>query len=158
MSKIEILTPDHDSTLDFIQKLKGETPKHLDVALQKACALLEATLKTLVLQETHGTGLTAASIETRKEEELTYGVGSYTRGHILRFLDQGTGLYRTGRHIVITPIAKRALHFFVKETGDEVFAMYCLVKGILPFEFLSRAIQTHLEDIDEIVKQETGGM
>ena len=150
---IQIILPDHNEVFKRISFGVETTKTQLDEVLQRSSALIEATLKTLILQETHGTGLTASSIETRKEDELVYGIGSYTRGNILRFLDAGTGLFRSGKTIIIRPVARQALHFFVKETGDEVFAAYCVVKGIIPFEFMTRAIQTHLGDIDEITKE-----
>ena len=153
MSAIEIIAPDHETVIRQFENLKETAEPKLDIVLQKLCALIEGTLKMLISSETHGMGLTAASVETRKIDELSYEVGSWTRGHILRFLDLGTGIYRTGRHILIRPVAAKALRFWVKETGDKVFARYCLVKGILPFGFMNRSIQAHLTDMDEIMKE-----
>jgi len=153
MSNIEILFPDHERVVHELDAKIRLADTEGDVVLQKFCALIEGTLKTLLQSETHGTGLTAASIETREEAELTYGVGSYTRGHILRFLDLGTGIYRTGRMIVIMPVAKKALHWISKETGDSVFASYCIQKGIIPFEFTTRSVNSHLSDLDELIRE-----
>jgi len=153
MSSIEILFPDHERVVQELDaKIRLEQTEG-DIVLQRFCALIEGTLKTLISSETHGMGLTAASVETRKEDELTYGVGSYTRGNILRFLDLGTGIYRTGHVIVIMPVAKKALHWISKETGDSVFARYCIQKGIIPFEFTTRSVHSHLSDLDELIKE-----
>jgi hypothetical protein len=152
MSSIQILLPDHFEVFRELQNAEKLSEQELDRVLRDACTLLEGTLKTLVQTETHGSGMTASSIETREEGELTYGVGSYTRGTILRFLDMGTGIYRSGRVIIITPQARRALHFWVKETGDEVFASMCVVMGILPFYFMQRAWQEVETPIDELMK------
>lgn len=155
---ITIELPDHEIVLQKLFDVTQKMEPKLDTVLKHVAMLMEGTLKMLIRQETHGSGLTAASVETRKEDYLTYGVGSYTRGNILRFLDTGTGLYRTGKPIIITPSAAMALHFFAKETGDEVFAMYCIVKGIIPFEFMDRTVQTHLHELDETIKNEIGGI
>jgi len=151
MSAIQILLPDHFEVFRKLESAEEMSKQELDRVLRDACILLEGTLKTLVQTETHGSGMTASSIETREEGELTYGVGSYTRGTILRFLDQGTGIYRSGNVIVITPKARMALHFWVKETGDEVFASMCVVMGILPFYFMQRAWQGTESEIDELM-------
>jgi len=154
MSTIEIIAPDHETVIQQFENLKETAEPKLDLVLQKLCALIEGTLKMFIESETHGMGVTAASVETRKTDELNYEVGSWTRGHILRFLDLGTGIYRTGRHILILPKAgNKALKFWVKETGDLVYARYCLVKGILPFDFMNRSTQAHLTDMDEIMKE-----
>ena len=154
MSSIQILTPDHEQVFQQLQALGEMAPVKLDMVLQRLCAILEGGIKNLIMSETHGTGLTASSIETRKEGELEYGVGSYTRGNILRFLDAGTGIYRSGKAIFITPVAASALHFWSKETGDEVFARYCVVLGIMPYNFLIRAVYSHLNELDEMLKEE----
>jgi len=151
MSYIEVLTPDHIDVFERVRSAKELVPQQLDKILQYGGGLIEGTMKELTPK---AMGLTSASIETRKEDELTYGVGSYTRGHILRFLDRGTGIYRTGKHIVVTPTAKRALHFINKETGDEVFAAYCVIKGIIPMEILTRSVQAHLGQIDQLMREE----
>ena len=152
MSSIQVILPDH---FEVFRKLEGAADMselELDRVLRDACVLLEGTLKTLVQTETHGSGLTASSIETREEGKLTYGVGTYTRGTILRFLDQGTGIFKSGNFIVITPKARRALHFWVKETGDEVFAAMCMTMGIMPFYFMERSWQGTETEIDELMK------
>lgn len=151
---VDVILPDHEEIVGRIRSAVELGEPKLDMVLQKASALFEGTMKMLLQHETHGSGLTAASIETRKEDELVYGVGSYTRGHILRFLDLGTGVYRTGKMIYITPKADGVLRWISKETGDVVYAMWCLVKGIIPFEFMFRTAQAHLSDIDEIMKGE----
>jgi hypothetical protein len=152
MSSITVQLPDHFEVFRKLESAEEMSKQELDRVLRDACMLLEGTLKTLVQTETHGSGLTASSIETREEGELTYGVGSYTRGTILRFLDEGTGIYRSGNVIVVTPKARRALHFWVKETGDEVFASMCVVMGILPFYFMQRTWQENETEIDEMMK------
>lgn len=149
---ISVYTPDHNEVFERIKIAKDFTPQQLDKVLQQAGGLIESTMKELT--PIGATGLTNASIETRKEDELMYGVGSYTRGNILRFLDRGTGIYRHGGHIVVTPKARRALHFFSKETGDEVFAAYCVIRGIIPMEILTRSAQAHLDDIDRLMRGE----
>ena len=154
MSTIQILTPDHEQVFQQLQALGEMTPVKMDMVLQRLCAILEGGIKGLIMAETKGTGLTASSIETRKEGELEYGVGSYTRGNILRFLDAGTGIYRSGKTILITPVAAQALHFWSKESGDEVFAKYCVVMGIMPYNFLIRAVYSHLNELDEMLKEE----
>ena len=151
MAYIDIRTPDHVEVFERIRTAKELTRPQLDKVLQNAGGLIEGTMKQLTPK---ATGLTSASIETRKEGELTYGIGSYSRGHTLRFLDRGTGIYRHGQHIVITPTAKRALRFISKETGDEVFAAYCVIKGIIPMEILTRSVQAHLDQIDQMMKEE----
>jgi len=148
---IEIELPDHEAIIERIATTKEFTEPKLDGILQDCARSVEADLRTMVRTETRGSGLTAASIETRKEGHLTYGVGSYTRGHILRFLDLGTGIYRTGKAILIEPRTRRALRFWVKETGDKVFAMYCLVMGIIPFQFFDRATARILDEIHRMV-------
>lgn len=153
-SRIEIILPDHVDVVNQIESTIQRTPEQLDLVLQQASAVFERSLKTMVQTETHGSGLTAASIETRKEANLTYGIGSYTRGHILRFLDRGTGLFGArGSPFLVMPVARKALHFWIKETGDEVFAAFCIVNGIIPFNFFERAIQSHLSEIDNIMKE-----
>jgi len=150
MAYITVQTPDHPEVFERIRATTDLTKEQLDKILQNAGGLIEGTMKELTPVQT---GLTRASIETRKEDELTYGVGSYTRGHILRFLDRGTGIYRTGRTIVITPTARRALHFINRETGDEVFAAYCVIKGIIPMEILTQSVHAHLGTIDQMMKE-----
>ena len=152
MPNITVTLPDHFEVFRQLQNARDMTEQELDRVLQEACVLLESTLKSMILSETHGSGLTAASIETKQEAELTYGVGTYTRGTILRFLDQGTGIYRSGKTIVITPKARMALHFWVKETGDEVFASMCVVMGILPYYFMQRTWQENETEIDDLTK------
>jgi len=152
MAYVDVRTPDHIEVFERVRSGKELTRPQLDKILQNAGGLIEGTMKQLT--PIGKTGLTSASIETRKEAELTYGIGSYSRGHILRFLDRGTGIYRRGQHIVITPTAKRALRFISKETGDEVFAAYCVIKGIIPMEILTRSVQAHLETIDQMMKEE----
>jgi len=154
MSSIQILTPDHEFVFQQLQLMGEMAPVKLDMVLQRLCAILEGGIKNLIMSETHGTGLTASSIETRKEGELEYGVGSYTRGNILRFLDAGTGIYRSGKAIFITPVAARALRFISKETGDLVFAKYCIVLGIIPHNFLIRAVYSSINELDAILKEE----
>jgi len=154
MSSIEVILPDHEEVFMRINSAIERTPEQLDLVLQQAAITFEGALKTDVQTRTHGSGLTAASIESRKEGELEYGIGSYTRGHILRFLDKGTGIYGSrGRPILIQPISKQALHFWIKETGDEKFAAYCIVMGIIPYEFFDRVVSSHLSEIDDIMNE-----
>jgi len=152
MSQIAVYTPDHPEIFERISGAIQLTDSRLAQILQRASGLIERAMKerTPIGQ----TGLTNASIETRKEADLTYGIGSYTRGNILRFLDRGTGIYRHGHIIFITPTTRRVLHFWSKETGDEVFAAYCIVKGIIPMEILTQSIHIHLDEIDQMMKQE----
>lgn len=152
MAYIDLHTPDHDYIYQRVRAAKEMTRPRLDKILQVAGGLFEGTMKQLTPRGL--TGLTSASIETRKEAELTYGVGSYSRGNILRFLDRGTGIYRSGRHIIITPTTKRVLRFISKETGDEVFAAYCVIKGIFPLYIFPEAVQAHLDEIDQMMKEE----
>ena len=152
MASIFVNLPDHFEIFRELQNAEKMSEQELDRVLREACTLLEGTLKTLVQTETHGSGMTAASIETREEAKLTYGVGSYTRGTILRFLDQGTGIYRSGNVIIVTPQARMALHFWIKETGDEVFASMCVVMGILPYYFMQRAWQDVEPEIDQLMQ------
>lgn len=151
MSVLELQLPDHEVVVRQIHSMIEHTPDNLDRVLQEACALIEGSMKEKTPRRT---GLTSASIETRKEDDLAYGVGSYSRGNILRFLDKGTGLYRTGNAIIITPKARLALHFWSKETGDEVFAAQCVVLGIIPMEIMSQSVHAHLEEIHRMMKTE----
>lgn len=154
MSSIEISLPDSEEIMTRLNAVIERTPEQLDEVLQQTGIVIEGALKMLVQSETHGSGLTAASIETRKEDTLVYGVGSYYRGHILRFLDKGTGIYGArGAPILIQPVARQALHFWIKETGNEAFAAYCIVMGIIPFNFFERAVSSHLNELDDIVKE-----
>lgn len=155
MPSIGISLPDHIDVLTRIQAAKDLAPEELDRVLVETSAVIEVSLKTDVRTRTHGTGLTAASIETRKEGTLEYGVGSYTRGNILKFLDRGTGVYGAkGSPFMVTPQAKQALKFWVHETGDEVYASYCVVMGIIPFQFMDRAVSVNKEAIDELMNKE----
>ena len=154
MSSIEVILPDHDEVFTRVNSAIERTPEQLDLVLRDASLAFEKALKTDFQTRTHGSGLTAASIESRKEGALEYGIGSYTRGHVLRFLDKGTGIYGgRGSPILIQPVSKRALHFWIKETGDEVFAAYCIVMGIIPYEFFDRMINSHLSEIDNLMQE-----
>jgi len=151
MAYINVEMPDHIDVFERVKTAKELTKDQLDQILQRAGGLIEATMKGFT--PIGKTGLTNASIETRKEDELTYGIGSYTRGRILRFLDRGTGIYRSGNSIVVTPTARRALRFWSRETGDKVFAAYCVIKGIIPMEILTRSVQAHLDQMDQMMRE-----
>ena len=146
-----ITLPDHVNVYRRIEAAKTLTDSEIQKIMERSAALLEVVIKTLISSETRGSGLTAASIETRREGDRQLGVGSYTRGLVLRFLDRGTGIYRSGSAYVIQPKTALALHFFAKESGDEVYAAMCVAMGLLPFYFLERAWQQVAPEIDRSV-------
>lgn len=138
MSKIAIHTPDHQRIYQELAMEKELLEPEAERKLESIAYKLEGHMKEFTPSRL---GLTRASIEVRKEGRLTFGVGSWTRGDILRFLDRGTGIYRTGRMIVITPRTRRTLRWIAQESGEVVFAAYVLQKGIVPMEIFTRAIQ-----------------
>ena len=140
--------PDHVNVHGNIEALKTLKDKEIEKIMEHSATLLQSTIRTLLQTETRGSGLTAASIEVRREAPQELGIGSWTRGLVLRFLDRGTGIYRSGSSYVIQPKTALALHFFAKETGDEVYASLCVAMGNLPYYFLERAWQQVAPEID----------
>lgn len=153
MSSIEVVLPDHDDIMMRLNTAIEHTPEQLNDTLKDSAVMLERALKTDFQARTHGSGATAASIESRQEQFLQYGVGSYSRGHILRFLDKGTGIYSSRGKPILIESAGKALHFWVKETGEEVFAAYCIVMGIIPYGFFDRLVNEHLSQVDAILNE-----
>jgi len=72
MAYVTVETPDHIDVFERISNAKELSEDQLDQILQRAGGLIESTMKGLT--PIGKTGLTNASIETRKEDKLTYGM------------------------------------------------------------------------------------
>lgn len=98
------------------------------------------------------TGLTRASIETKKPRDLRYEVGSWTRGNILRFLDRGVAPH------VILPRTRRALRWINEDTGDVVFAARVFHPGIEAMRIAESSVEPAWRDflvrIEKRLKEE----
>ena len=139
MAYVEITLPDHER----IYRQISDLPTVSDQVLYRTMQLYAEELAGRMREKTPSNlGHTRASIEVREEGPLHFGIGSYSRGHILRWLDLGRGPVR--------PVTKKALHFFIGD--EEVFSMYS--RATEPLDIMQSSVDETWFRLEQIFNEE----
>jgi hypothetical protein len=113
---LTVETSNHNLCMTFIEQ-RQVTPYQLDYALQGICSAALDSLRNSLGSHIR-TGLTTESLQIRKlaqtDSMVRYGVGSWSRGKQLYWLDQGRG--------EVLPVNRKYLKFQLWPSHQVVFA------------------------------------